>query len=237
MLITICDDIETEAKKTENIIKDFVDLSEVDTKVYSPEGMLLEMESNHFEGNIVILDIQFKDEKYTGIDLGKRINEEYPLCQIIYLTNFDYYHSDVYDTIHCYFVKKDMIEKTLPRALQKAIDIVNQKRNKEYIKLVDNGKIIYVKQREIDYIEKDGRLIFFNLENERYMSYMSIKALMNNLADNFGRCQSGFVINYDHIDTVKNDKIILQSGREIPIGRAYKKEFMRNYLKYMTDRI
>ena len=136
-----------------------------------------------------------------------------------------------------YFVKKDMIEKTLPRALQKAIDIVNQKRNKEYIKLVDNGKIIYVKQREIDYIEKDGRLIFFNLENERYMSYMSIKALMNNLADNFGRCQSGFVINYDHIDTVKNDKIILQSGREIPIGRAYKKEFMRNYLKYMTDRI
>ena len=121
--------------------------------------------------------------------------------------------------------------------MQKAIDIVNQKRNKEYIKLVDNGKIIYVKQREIDYIEKDGRLIFFNLENERYMSYMSIKALMNNLADNFGRCQSGFVINYDHIDTVKNDKIILQSGREIPIGRAYKKEFMRNYLKYMTDRI
>lgn len=237
MLIAICDDVETETKKIGKVVRDYIKSEANEIKLYSPEGLLLEIEAGLFKCDIVILDIQFHDHNYNGIDIGRQVNNASPLCQIIYITNFDYYHSDVYDTSHCYFVKKEAMEKTLPRALSKAINIVNQNKDKEYIKITESGKSVYIKQREIRVIEKSERVIIFHLENDKYMSYMSLKAVMNHLCDSFARCHSGFVVNFEYIETVMNDKIIMKGGKEMPVGRAFRKEFMQHYLKYITDRI
>lgn len=237
MLIAICDDIESETKRIGKVVRDYMKSESMDIRNYSPEGLLLDLEVGLFKGDIVILDIVFHDQKYNGIDIGRQINSISPLCQIIYITNFDNYHSEVYDTSHCYFVKKEAMEKTLPRALAKAITIVNQNKDKEYIRIIENGKGLYIRQREIRLIEKSERVIIFYLENEKYMSYLSLKSVMGELCDSFARCHSGFVVNFEYIETVMNEKVLLKGGREIPVGRAFRKEFMQRYLKYMTDRI
>ena len=237
MLITICDDILKEAEKIKGIVKQYVGEDKSEIKLYSPEGMLLDIEASLFKSDIVILDIKFQDKEYNGIDIGKQLNKVSPLSQIIYITNFDYFHSDVYDTNHCYFVKKESMDKTLPRALAKAVNIIRQNENKEYIKIAENGKTIYIKQRDIRTIEKSDRVIVFYLENEKYMSYISVKTVLKDLSDSFARSHSGYIVNFEYIETVTNEKIMMKGGKEIPVGRAFRKEFMKLYLKYLTDRI
>ena len=54
----------------------------------------------HINFDIVIMDIEI--DEINGIDLAIETNHILPYCQIIYLTSYMQYVSDVYETNHTY---------------------------------------------------------------------------------------------------------------------------------------
>ena len=68
--------------------------------------------------DIVIMDIDLPDGN--GIKFSKQINVFSPHTIIIYMTSYEDYVSDVYDTEHIYFILKKNYQKYLPHALSLA---------------------------------------------------------------------------------------------------------------------
>lgn len=57
------------------------------------------------------MDIEL--ELDNGIQVAGMLNEKWPDCAIIYVTNYLFYAIDIYQTEHIYFVLKEQFEKGL----------------------------------------------------------------------------------------------------------------------------
>ena len=106
MKLAVCDDVKEDADITLKIVKNYFNNKATDVSYLSPNDLLYEIDNGEFIYDIIILDIDYKNCNYNGIELGKKINDKYPLCNIIYLTGILDFASDVYETNHCYFVMK-----------------------------------------------------------------------------------------------------------------------------------
>lgn len=75
------------------------------------------------EFDILLLDIELGKEN--GIDLALKVNEITPYTQIIYITAYMQYVSDVYQSKHTYFIDKEKLDKYFPQAIKKAKENIN----------------------------------------------------------------------------------------------------------------
>ncbi|MBQ9277906.1 MAG: response regulator transcription factor [Lachnospiraceae bacterium] len=238
MKLVICDDVREDAEKTIRIINDYFENmnDESDIIYFSPDELSCEIEKGEFEFDIAILDIDYKNDNYNGIDLARKINELSPLCNIIYLTAILDFASDVYETEHCYFVMKKNQQKTLKRALDKAVRIVNENNENKYIKLTSSGKEILILTNEIRYLTRENRKVQIIGDNT-FESYISLGDCIEMLPKKFVRCHTGYIVNLDYIKVVEGNKIMLSDDTFIPIGRVYKDSFMYSYLEYLERRV
>ena len=104
--------------------------------------------------DIVIMDIEI--DELTGIDLAIETNRILPYCQIIYLTSYIQYVSDVYETEHIYYINKKDFDKYFPLAINKAIILTN-KRNAEILTVSWNKVHYEIKEDKIIYIERQKK--------------------------------------------------------------------------------
>ena len=61
--------------------------------------------------DIVFLDISLGDDTVSGIELGQMINGENPRTQLIFISQYLEYASDVYSTKHTYFIYKNRLNE------------------------------------------------------------------------------------------------------------------------------
>lgn len=210
---------------------------DLDIELILPEGMLFAVDCDVEKYDIVIMDIDFKNEQYNGIDLSRKINEKLPVSQIIYLTNYLEFAPEVYETRHCYFVLKANMELMLPRAVEKARLIVEETKEKEVLEVVCEGKATFIEEKAIQYIEKVQRTLQIHTQQKTYSCYLSLRTISKRLNALFVRCHGGYIVNLEHIQVVEKDSIQLDNQVEIPIGVTYEKEFRHQYLEYWSKRV
>lgn len=235
MKIFICDDELEDAKSTKKIIDGYRGLTDI--TIVNPDEMVLDIEEGFFDCDIVILDIEYHKDNLNGIAIGHMINEKYPACQIIYLTKVTDYASDVYETEHVYFVTKMNQQRTLFRAIDKAIDRHNSDIDYRYIKVFVEKKNCTILQRDIVYLERNERVTTIFTSNDEMKTYSSLSSLSKNLSDDFARCHGSYVVNLNSVVEIENGKVVLKNGRELPIGRTYKDSIMKKYMSFLSRRI
>ena len=71
--------------------------------------------------DIVFLDISLGNDTVSGIELGQMINGENTRTQLIFISQYLEYASDVYSTKHTYFIYKNRLNEYLPAALDAAL--------------------------------------------------------------------------------------------------------------------
>ena len=123
--VLLCDDNEVFLSETEKMISaEYKGVLNVTVSKTIAEALA---EISEINMDIAVLDIEM--DKESGIDLARILNEKFPDCRIIYLTNHISYASDVYSTDHTYFVLKDDMDKNLPRAIEKAVNEKEAQKN------------------------------------------------------------------------------------------------------------
>lgn len=237
MNIIICDDERLDAEHAKSILLSCKGVQEEDITILTPQEMHLGLEVQDIKCDIAIMDIEYESRQFNGITLSKEINKKLPLCQIIYLTWMLEFAPEVYDTIHCYFVLKQNEEKMLPRAMEKAIQIYRDQVDHEIIELRNHGKMLYVRQADILYAERQDRVVQIHTAQGTYQCYQSLTKIMKLLGRNFLRCHGGYVVNYNYIDTVMRENVILSNGTEIPIGRTYRTSFHEQYMRMVEQHV
>lgn len=180
--------------------------------------------------DIFLLDVKVGDNT-TSISLGKKINEISDNAQIIFVTSYPIYFTEVYDCRHVYCILKEELDKRLEDALDVALKNINDSdSNNIVVKEKHNSHIL--RSSDILYLEKDLRKIKFVMKDKSVIeTYASFDDYISDLPKCFVQIHRSFIINANYIKNVNLNYVILLNDEQIPISRTYKKDAMDILLK------
>lgn len=213
--IAILDDNQAAANNISFILKQIY-LPEHYVYLYTDTNMFLnDMENKAFD--IVFLDIVLGNEN--GIELAGKITSYNAETNIIFVSAYMNFYSDVYSAKHIYFLTKPISAEHI----QKAVNIAINNIDRQYIFLQKNKSQIRISTASIIYIEgilKSCKICFNNGNTEDFNAPLSaIEPLLIN--HQFIRIHQSFIVNMDYITHFKKGSVILTDGTELPITRKY----------------
>lgn len=168
--------------------------------------------------DIVIMDIDLPDGN--GIKFSKQINVFSPHTIIIYMTSYEDYVSDVYDTEHIYFILKKNYQKYLPHALSLANEALNKQRRAS-LKIFWNKEEYNILQKDIFYMERKLRTTFIVTPTYIYPTSEKLEDLLKRLGETFAMSHRSFIVNLKMVQEITKDSALLVDGTSIPISRRY----------------
>src|SRR5690606_25940412 len=183
--------------------------------------------------DLMFLDIHLP--KINGLDFLKSIPEP---PQVILTTAFSEYALEGYDlNVVDYLLK--------PFSFQRFLQAVNKVvvRGANPAPVTDSGGIseIYVKSshehikvlaRHIYPISADSDYTEIQLKNKSILSNEPLRHSMDLLQGGpFYQVHKSHIINTQKVDRISGNQVQLIDGSKVPLGRAYKDNFMKNILK------
>ncbi len=193
------------------------------------------------EIDLLFLDINMP--KLSGISFLKTLTTP-PM--VIFTTAYSEYALEGYELNAIDYLKKpfsfDRFYKAYSRAqellqLKKKSEIINEKEtsNENFFYVKANKKTIKIKYSDIIYIEGLGDYIKIHFKNEKLVTNLSMKKMLDLLpGDKFYRIHKSFIISLDKIDSVEGNLVSVQ-GNKLPIGNSFRQDFSTYISRYMAD--
>ena len=233
--VVLCDDsapfLESLRKEIRRILKHY----KIDSIIHAyacaediPEKLWLNCD-------VFIIDIDFNQKQYTGIDLAKKIRETCPNSIIVFVTNFIEYAPEGYEVqAFRYLLKKDIHIKLEQCLLQTVAKLQTER---ESIQINISGEITTIPLADILYIESNGHLALIHVlkkgnDNEIvYRFYSSLTNLEQLLSpQGFLRIQKSYLVNMRHIRKYQCNKALLDNGQALRVSEKNYAEQKKQYL-------
>lgn len=193
--------------------------------------------------DIAILDIQLSGNK-TGIDLAKKINEDYNFPFIFLTSNSDKTTLNEAKKVvpHAYlikpFSKKELyttIEIVLNNFLLKDEELNNSKQT------IENALFIKVKDAmvklcfdDILYIKSAHVYVEIVLKNQKkHLVRAGLNDILDKLNNKFVQVHRSYIINIDQIAQIKSSTLVI-ANENIPVSKKYK-EFVFKKLNLLNS--
>lgn len=193
-------------------------------KTSSPAELLSFMSSNLV--NVVVLDIEFKNSKFNGLNIAEEIRKINKDCYIIFITSHFEYVMEAYDyKTFAYLFKNSISVDTLSDTLNRLFDDISGCSTK-FLKI--DGKGNFVDLNDVQFIEKNSMKLIYHTSHGILETYNSFSRIVDKLPDNFVRCHKSFVANINNIVhiSLNDSKITFKNDEVCYIGPKYKNLFM-----------
>lgn len=232
--IAICED----EKEQQELLKSYIDqifdgLSvKYELEIYNLGEELLDSYSKDID--ILLLDIQMG--QINGMDTARKIRELDDKVEIIFITSLIEYVLEGYEVrAYRYLIKPikyDDLKNNVINCI-KEIDIKNK-----YIIIKENGNRIKLDINEITYIEVQKEDITIHTLNQIY----KIKGTMNNIEKEincirFFRCHKSYLVNLEHVKSIKQYVAMLENSEEVPISRYRFKDTKDKFFDLIEDKL
>lgn len=184
--------------------------------------------------DIFLIDIQLNE--INGMDTARKIRETDNKAEIIFITSLIEYALEGYEVrAYRYLIKPVKYDDLKTHILNciKEIDIKNK-----HIIIKEQGNRIKLDISEITYIEVQKENITIHTLNKTYET----KGTMNNIekeinCSRFYRCHKSFLINLEHIKSIKQYIAVLENGEEVPISRYRFKDTKDRFFDLIEDKL
>lgn len=181
--------------------------------------------------DIVFMDIELG--KDSGIQLAKEINHLNPDVQIIFITQYMEYVSDVYEADHIYFINKNSIDIYLPKALEKVFKKINYLKNL-YFSFSWKREQFDILQKKILYFERSLRRTDIHTLDTVYCTSEKLTELIERLTPAFTICHRSFIINLNAVASIERDHAVLTNNIKIPISRSCYNDVKKNFNTFLA---
>lgn len=233
MRIAICDD---EGKDSAFIEDYFMSQKtrEIICDVFaSGEELLRYQEINDIRYDVFFLDIEMSGRN--GIQIAKVLRKTNSQALIIYVTSYQNYVYDVFETLPFRFLRKPLqradIEKTW-QAVEKY-----RSTNTQIFSFIQNRYNCQVLTGDIMYFESSGRKVTLHTKKENYIFYDRLYHVYSVLSQRiFLKPHSSYIVNMDYIFSIRKKEIILTDKTVIPISNRYTKAVKECYFDYIQWR-
>lgn len=179
--------------------------------------------------DIAFLDIRIKDE--TSFEAVKYIHSVNRSSIIAFFTNCSSYMKQGYS----FGVFRYILKTEPPQLIIKQINEVYNEfnaRNKA-ISGTYKGSTFNLFIRDIIYIEVRGHILYIFTDKGVYNIIATLPDIMEKLdCTDFVQCHRSFIVNLNHVHSIKGSKELLLSDAgfaPVPIGKKYLKEFRKAY--------
>ena len=170
--------------------------------------------------DIVFLDISLGNDTVSGIELGQMINGENTRTQLIFISQYLEYASDVYSTKHTYFIYKNRLNEYLPAALDAALKNL-QTDEEQYLIIKIKRSHLRIPVNDILYLERNLRETTVHTRTEAYTVRDKLNVLQQQLPEFFVCCHRSFLVNLHAVSKLQHTEITLNTGQQIPVSRAH----------------
>lgn len=214
--IAICEDDPTHSRIVKKIIKNNISNPFQMYTFSSAEEFRNAVFSKNKKFDLVIMDIELGDD--SGIALSRELNNHCSDVQIIFISQYLEYVSDVYETDHIFFIDKKNIDVYLPLALKKALDKIHLCRNL-YLSFTWHNESFEILQKDILYMERVLRKTEIHTASKIYTTSAKLSVLEEKLDNYFIITHRSFLVNLRAVTSFDKKIACLHSGIEIPISR------------------
>ena len=215
MVIAVCDDEALHLRRAVEQIRSLPSLAGATIRPYSSAEALLGDAARDID--IAVLDIQMGR---SGIDVAREIQAAHPGCQIIFLTSYLGYATQVYDVEHVYFILKSELEQRIGGAVDRALEKLRLIKSQR-IAIAFNGQATILELRDVKYLERVGHRTRVCARGGEHFTYERPEAVLKDHAGAFVRCHSSFYVNPEWVLSIAKNQIALREGGSVPISRLY----------------
>lgn len=228
MKIAICDDdhvqlkyIYTLVQKWSNAVNDNSDIS-----CYSnAQELLFDYTPNCFD--VFLLDIQMDGEN--GISLAKRIRSFNDNSVIIFITAVSDYVFDGYDVGAIQYLLKPVDENKLMDCLNTAQKNIPEKKK---IIFESDGENIAVCEDDILCAEAFSHKTKIVLSDKEFFINENISSIEQMLCNDFYKCHRSYIVNINHINSIKKYEALMDNGVSIPVSRRIYNDFNNAFIAF-----
>ena len=191
--------------------------------------------------DLIFLDINMP--KLSGISFLKNLKEP-PL--VIFTTAYSDYALEGYELNAVDYLKKPFSFERFSKAFFKAHELFLLKRKQDnpisgqdsqkgFVFIKSNKKTYKVKFNDIYFIEGLGDYIQVHLKDQKIVTNLSMKKMLELLPENqFYRIHKSFIISIDKIDLVEGNTVKINEKR-LPVGNSYRQDFLKYINDYLAD--
>ena len=246
----ICDDSRAWLDRASEVLEKYMKTHGMDMQVFCYNDTEKCIEELQEAAGVLFMDIEWEiDGSITaegiepaasitpkGIEAAAKINERYPNCRIVYLTNHLGYALDVYNTEHAWYVLKEQFEERLPEVFEK-IGKLEEESRQDIVLRTDDGRVIRILCSEICYAERSGRKTKIVTDEDELVIREKISELEKMLpASGFARCHNSILLNLAKVKEIYRGHLALADGTALLISRGRSKSFRAEYMNYTKDR-
>ena len=197
-------------------------------KTHKPFDLVEHIKNNTTD--VLFLDIDMPS--LSGMDIAQFLIDSNAEILLVFVTSHD---TLVYQSFRYHpfgFIRKSHFDEEIGAVVKSIADEL-QKRN-EHFSFKTNEGFFKVPFEDIIYFESESNYINLHCTDNQYRFRGTITSLENELkAKGFIRTHKGFLVNQQHIFTIKGDDIELSSKELLPIGRTNRESVKKAILRYM----
>ena len=235
MIIGICDDDKIWYRRAEGLIEQYAEETgqEVALCYFPDTEALLAYEGAPLEA--LFMDIELNGEN--GVKAALQVNAKWAHCQIVFLTNYLNYATDVYEAEHVMFVLKEQFAERLGSVFAKIAH--EREQHRKQLCFVCVGKqTVYLAPDEIYYFERRGRKTIIETVWGSYELFDKIEDIMKRLPEGeFVRCHNSYVVYLPNIKEAKSGTFQMRNGQMITISRGYEKETKTAFMRWVRGQM
>lgn len=241
----ICDDSRAWLERASEVLETYLKKHGLDVRIFCYNDTEKCIEELPQGAGVLFMDIEWEpaDKNDTavnitpkGIEAAAKINERYPNCRIVYLTNHLGYALDVYNTEHAWYVLKEQFEERLPEVFEK-IGRLEEESRQDIVLRTDDGRVVRTLCSEICYAERNGRKTRVVTDEDALVIREKISELEKMLpSSGFARCHNSIIVKLTKVKEIYRGHLVLADGTELLISRGRSKTFRAEYMNYTKDR-
>jgi DNA-binding LytR/AlgR family response regulator len=182
----------------------------------------------HFNFDIIFLDIEFKKDDYNGIEVGDFIRNglKNQMVQIVYVSSKEQYSMQLFDFRPMNFLVKPITQDKVFKILDTFIAISDKHLYIKYFEFECNNAIVRVPVNDIMYFFSDKHNVNIVIyDNNRYSIRGKLDDIKSNgLFKDFISIHKSFLINLDYVLKYTYNEIKMHNNEILPISKANRKD-------------
>ena len=182
--------------------------------------------------DILFVDIQLGETRATGIVLVDALVPRDGSMQVIYVSGYLEYASDVYRTKHTWFLPKPVDQSALDAALERAIDNLEQAQQQPLL-VRASGSLIQILPQNIVYVESERRKVRIHERGRVIETYAKMSDMEASLPRQFARCHKSFLVNMSFIAELRARDLVLLDGTVLPVSQRCHKALQRCFIDHV----
>ena len=245
MRIGICDDDKLWCERAQKIIEEYAVIRHlmIQISIFVSGEEVIKYEGEPLD--VLFCDIELENmqeesaqerrddaTKENGITLAMKVNRRWEQCQIVYVTNYLYYATEIYQTTHIFFVLKEQFEKRIDEIFEKLIHELIQEQERLLFSTIGGGQVILTPS-DIYYFERNGRVTNIITKHGEYSVHEKLGAIMEQLPEgDFIRCHNSYIIYCPAVRERVKGAFVLVNNTRIMISRSYAKKVKEAFMQW-----